>query len=153
MIKTNRFVKIVSVRGLPLRLVVNSLRVPIVSEDPSTVDKFKGYVLELSLGCTKPMRLPIGHESEYLLRPCTLMILFRDLDRFCQSLTDGDAHTTGFTRVIKLLVKVAPLLETTSRVTIDPLFEDFFSIKTQRLLLAPLRAHLKGYKVLRLRVE
>jgi hypothetical protein len=49
MIKTNRFVKISSVRGLPVRLPLTGLRVPMVTMDEEFVEHFEGYVLTVHL--------------------------------------------------------------------------------------------------------
>jgi hypothetical protein len=57
MIKTNRFVKITSVPGLPFTLLLKGLRVSIVASQPDTVNRFQGYVLAIHLGTSKPYSL------------------------------------------------------------------------------------------------
>lgn len=55
LVKTNRFIKIPSDHGVPLRMVLNGVRVPMVAWSKSSVNNFKGYVLAVYLNCTKPI--------------------------------------------------------------------------------------------------
>jgi hypothetical protein len=58
MAKTNRFVKVKSVPGLPLCTLLNGLRVPIVTEKKKVVNGFRGYVLAIDLGSAKSITIP-----------------------------------------------------------------------------------------------
>jgi hypothetical protein len=49
MIKTNRFVEVSSVRGLPVRLPVTGLGVPMVTMNEEAVEQFESYVLAVHL--------------------------------------------------------------------------------------------------------
>ena len=150
MIKTNRFVKITSVRGLPLWLLLNGLRVPIVTSDKGRVDKFKGYVLAVHLGCENPLPIPEGSDGSRFLVPCTLMVLHRDVDVFCLALTDGDAHAPGFSENLQISMTVAPDLNEQKTSHNTPSLRDFFSESMQKRLLAPFRTRLRGYKAVKI---
>ena len=141
MIKTNRFVKIVSVRELKLRMLLCALRVPVVCEDKIKVEQFKGYVLAVDLGCKAPSQLYDEPESIPYTHACTLMILHRDVQIFCRALTDGDVHFTKYSQNLLLTITMAPVLDAMRRVELTP----FFTRKTQETLLAPFEAELHGY--------
>jgi hypothetical protein len=108
LVKTNRFVKVTSVRGLPVRLLLNSLQVPVVTSDKKAVDAFKGYVLGVHLGCATPF--PTTGDPG-LLDPCNVMLLHRDMDVFCSVLADGDARRPGFSENLQMSLTVAPILK------------------------------------------
>ena len=143
MLKTNRFVKITSVPGLPFTPLLKGLRVPIVASQPDTVDRFQGYVLAIHLATSLTIQDP--NDPRGTLEPCTLMLLHRDVDRLCLALTNGDAHSSGFSVNLRISITVAPLLA-------YPLdkqaasVKTFFSNTTQKALLAPLRTRLRGIK-------
>ncbi|KAF2871153.1 hypothetical protein BDV95DRAFT_521672 [Massariosphaeria phaeospora] len=144
MLKTNRFVKVTSVQGLPMQLVLNTLRVPIVTSHGSVVNRFKDYVLAIHLDTARTSAIPDDLESTRL-DPCTLMILHRDLGKLCLALADGDAFTRGFTKNLHVSITVAPVLAGPPTKHAASL-EDFFSEATQKALLAPFKARLRGYK-------
>jgi hypothetical protein len=126
LVKTNRFVRITSVRGIPFRPLMQSLMVPVVASGTS-VSQFKGYVLAVQMGCKEPVNVREDFDAEGMMVPHDLIILHRDLDLFCRALADGDALFD----------------QPSTRST--PSFDDFFSEATQKLLLAPFRTHLRGY--------
>ncbi|CAO2648304.1 Nn.00g075710.m01.CDS01 [Neocucurbitaria sp. VM-36] len=146
LIKTNRFIKITSSQGLPLRLLLDGLRVPVVTEEKTAVEKFKGYVLAVHLGLSKPLPRPRSRMSERNRAACHLMILYRDLDKFCEALTDGDAHTPGLSQALQISITVGSVLREMPRQRYTPSLESIFSEKTQETLLASFRNKLRGYK-------
>lgn len=147
MIKTNRFVLISSDSGVPLTMALASAAVPVVAENPKIVKRFKGNVLALFLKIHIPNKslAPQGPEYAHIMAPCTLLILHRDLDRFCQGLTDIDAYMRGFSEKLAMTMMVAPSLFERPVPRFRPMLQDFFTEKTQQTLLAPLRT-LRGFK-------
>jgi hypothetical protein len=146
MVKTNRFVKVTSVRGLPTHLLLNGIQVPVVASSKNVVDSFGGYVLAVHLGTTRTLFQPQEPEYSGLADARTLMILHRDMDAFCHALMDGDAYSPGFTDAVQINITVAPILAVSRPTRHLPSFADFFSDTTQKTLLAPFRATLRGYK-------
>ncbi|KAJ4369671.1 hypothetical protein N0V83_005433 [Neocucurbitaria cava] len=146
LIKTNRFVKITSVRGLPLQKLLVVLRVPVVAVSRRAVERFKGYVLGVHLGFKKsvPMSQVIDKDSNNDAR--TLMILCRDLDMFCQALRDGDSYDLGYRERLQISITMGPVVDEMPCTRYAPLLDEFFSEKTQEALLAPFRNKLRGYK-------
>lgn len=143
MVKTNRFVRLISLGGVPLKSLLNHLRVPVVAKD-SVSTSFKGYVLSVSL--TAPnfisMVLKQGHHN---IEPFSLMVLSRDLDILCDVLMDGDVYVPGFGMEISVKITVAPQATLESSLYKDPL-SPFFSEVTQQALLQPFRSRLRGFK-------
>jgi hypothetical protein len=150
MIKTNRFVKVTSIRGLPLQTVLNGLQVPIVSWDENKVKSFNGYVLAVDIGCARSLQIPQNMPNADLLNPCTLMILHRDMEVFCNAFTDGDARVRSFSKNVQISMVVAPILSELRLTRYSPSFEDYFSKTTQKTLLAPFRTILRGYKAVQI---
>ncbi|KAH7348202.1 hypothetical protein BKA66DRAFT_601376 [Pyrenochaeta sp. MPI-SDFR-AT-0127] len=148
-VKTNRFARITSVQGLPLKLI-SGIRVPVVCEDRLVVNRFTGCVLAVHLDSKSRLQVPGSHEDAPFMEPCTLIILHRDLSRFCQGLMDGDILARGFSNDLQISITVAPIMEEMSRTRNRSSFEDFFSEKTQKALLEPLRAQLRGYKAVKI---
>ena len=146
LVKTNRFVKITSPEGLPLRMPLRGLAVPVVSEKASVVTSFKGFALSLDLSWSQPLDVRSDPVDDELFDSCTLMILHRDLNQFCLALTDGDTHWPGFSDSLGLSITMAPVLDSSPKMRHAVSFEAFFSKKTQENLLAPFRTHLYGRK-------
>lgn len=146
MIKTNRFVKITSVQGLPMKVLINGLQVSVLCEDRMVVERFKGYVLAVHVGSKSPPPRPMDDFHASSIEACTIIILYRDLDQFCQALTDGDLHVPGFSKNLELSITMAPILDEIPRSRYKPSFDAFFSEKTQETLLEPFRKRLRGYK-------
>lgn len=106
MVKTNRFVRVTTSGGFPLLALLNHLRVPVVVEGHES-SQFKGYVLSVSLTCPKHIAADY-EESDLDTDPCNLMLLGRDMDRFCEVLMDGDVYVPGFGMHIAIKIAVAP---------------------------------------------
>lgn len=53
MVKTNRFVKVTSVDGLPVIGALSGQQTPVVTQEKFLVDQFKGYVLSVHFGLKK----------------------------------------------------------------------------------------------------
>jgi hypothetical protein len=151
MVKTNRFVKVTSVPGLPLRTLLNAMQVPIVAKKKKVVNRFRGYVLAIELGSAKSITLPQDQLVSQLLQSCTLMILHRDIEVFCAALSDGDAHVPGYSCNLQISMTVAPILDERRSAEHMPSFDDFFSEATQKSLLEPFRTQLRGYKAVDIR--
>ena len=145
LVKTNRFVRITSTRGIPLRSLMRSLMVPVVACEKRTVGSFKGYVLGILLGLKKPISTQEHTNGEGMVEHEDVMILHRDLDVFCRALADADGHLAGLTASLQLLIRVAPVLSDQRSTPHAPSFTDFFSEATQKTLLAPIRKHLRGF--------
>ncbi|KAI4911227.1 uncharacterized protein J4E92_010282 [Alternaria infectoria] len=145
MIKTNRFVKVTSSRGLPMRLAMAGQAVRMIAIDRDIVDRFKGYVLGVHIGFKLPQFARSPLDSENLREPVTAMILYSDLDRFCKALNDGDLHDPGFSEKIKISITMAPVLDVASSNTLSPDLNGFFTKKTQETLFMPFMANLFGY--------
>ncbi|EMD87563.1 hypothetical protein COCHEDRAFT_1159838 [Bipolaris maydis C5] len=137
MVKTNRFVKVTSVDGLPVIGALSGQQTPVVTQEKFLVDQFKGYVLSVHFGLKK--------NSDWY-EPLTAMMLHRHLDKLCQGIKDGDAHSPGFSESLKISIRMAPVLDNIRSNNIMPSFDGFFSEKMQKTLFAPLRANLHGYK-------
>ena len=131
MVKTNRFVRVTTSGGFPLITLLNHLRVPVVVEGHER-SQFKGYVLSVSLTC--PKHIAANFEDSHLdTNPCDLMLLGRDMDRFCEILMDGNVYVPGFGMHIAIKIAVAPgsILEPSPYK--EPV-SDFFSATTQQAL-------------------
>jgi hypothetical protein len=139
MVKTNRFVKVTSACGLPIHLMLNGQRVPVVAAKKMTVNSFVGYVLAVHLDTKKPIHNANGSESRRLVVQRTMMILHRDMDAFCTALMDGGAFSPGFTAALQITMTVAPVLTGSQLKRYTPSFMDFFSNTIQKTLLAPFR--------------
>lgn len=149
MIKTNRFVRVTSSAGIPLRLLLNHLQVPVVAEKKEYIDSFPGCVLSISLTCSKDMGNRF-RQTPFSTEPCSLLLLGRDMDVFCDTLMDGDVHVPNFGTQVGLKIAVAPgsiLASVSYRDSIS----EFFSDKTQQVLLEPFRARLRGFKKVKVR--
>ncbi|KAH7554934.1 hypothetical protein BM1_07595 [Bipolaris maydis] len=129
MVKTNRFVKVTSVDGLPVIGALSGQQTPVVTQEKFLVDQFKGS----------------SRNSDWY-EPLTAMMLHRHLDKLCQGIKDGDAHSPGFSESLKISIRMAPVLDNIRSNNIMPSFDGFFSEKMQKTLFAPLRANLHGYK-------
>jgi hypothetical protein len=148
MIKTNRFIRVLSRGGLPLRALLNHLRVPILAEDRTTI-LFPGYVLSVLLECPEWNGDAIQHTSVDT-EPCSFMLLGRDMDIFCDAMMDGDVYMPGFgTKIaIEIVVGLDSSLRSVPRR--DPM-TGFFSDATQQRLLLPFRNRLRGFKKAKVR--
>lgn len=145
MVKTNRFVKITSVRGIPLRPSLFGQEVPLVSVDDYVVNSFKGYVLDVHLDYKSSDPSLRDDRWRLALEPFTCMVLHRDLDKVCEAFNNGDAHRKGLIATLKMRITVAPVLDAMRDNAISPFFDDFFTKKTQETLLRPFTANLYGY--------
>jgi hypothetical protein len=145
MVKTNRFVKVTSVRGLAMNALLSGMQVPVMAANKKIVDQFGGYVLAVHLDTAQPITPTAESESKIVFKPRTLMILHRDMDVFCHALIDGDACCPGFIRQLQITIKLPPLLNVPQPTTHSPSFANFFSDATQKALLAPFRAILRGF--------
>jgi hypothetical protein len=150
MIKTNRFVKITSLQNVPLGLLVNGLRVRVVTPKKKAVESFKGYVLGCQVGASRDIPIQQGGPSADLAKACHLMVLHRDMDVFCSALMDGDAHCPGITKILQITMTVAPVLSERHPSRHSPLLIDFFSKQTQQTLLTPFRTTLRGFKSIKI---
>ncbi|KAF2449625.1 hypothetical protein P171DRAFT_427802 [Karstenula rhodostoma CBS 690.94] len=147
MVKTNRFVRVTTAGRSPLRLLLNHLRVPVVTEDPGSVNSFNGYVLSVTL------TFPREHGSTFKnlpAEPCSLMLLGRDMDIFCDILMDGDTYLPGFGTKTAMKIAVAPG-SILSPCSYKYPISEFFSEKTQQVLLQPFRNRLRGFKKIKVR--
>ncbi|KAJ4360620.1 uncharacterized protein N0V89_001186 [Didymosphaeria variabile] len=131
MVKKNRFVRVTTSGGFPLRLLLNHLRVPVVTEVKESVDNFQGYVLSVTLTFPKEVGQAF-QDTPFSVEPCSLMLLSRDMDVLCDVLMDGDTHLPGFGTNVAIKIAVAPGSILSSSSYKDPI-SDFFSEKTQQI--------------------
>ncbi|KAI0010529.1 hypothetical protein F4779DRAFT_616498 [Xylariaceae sp. FL0662B] len=133
MVKTNRFVRVESTSG-PIRTILEFQEIPVVTDKAEYVERFKGYVLSLSMSVEAERMPDPARASDLLSRlpPYSCILLGRDLDRF----------TKSFSRSVTLSISVAPLNEL--RVADRAAFEGFFSETTQRNLLRPFQNNIRG---------
>ncbi|KAH7073602.1 hypothetical protein BKA63DRAFT_37285 [Paraphoma chrysanthemicola] len=146
MIKVNRFIKVTSVRGTPLRSIVNSLQLPIVASNRRAVDVFPRYVMAVHLSFVNDLSWSEHDDNTGMFDPCSFMILHRDLDTFCEALSDGDVHVRGFSEALRLTITIAPFLADPVLANSAPQLQDFFSTTTQKSLLVSFRTRLRGFK-------
>ncbi|KAI2622085.1 hypothetical protein GGS21DRAFT_373714 [Xylaria nigripes] len=124
--KGNLFVRVVF-RGLHVRSIMMPKQVPIVAEGMTVVDAFKGYVMSHQIEMPDTGIFPPHH----------MMILWRDLDLFCQALaTCGNGTITG-TRSKHCVTVHNPFAETST--------PNFLNLERQERLLQPYRKHLRGF--------
>jgi hypothetical protein len=110
MIKTNRFVKITSTQGLPLRLLVDGVRMRVVAWNKKVAESFKGYVIAVHLSSSRSLPIPQHRTGRDTVEPCTLMVLHWDMDVFCDGLSDGDKISPGFSDILQISLSAAPIL-------------------------------------------
>jgi hypothetical protein len=146
MVKTNRFVKVTTARGLPTYLMLNGQQVPVVAANKKIVNSFGGYVFAVHLSTSKPAYNTPEFEHKKIVVPRTMMMLHQDMDSFCAALMDGDAFSPGFTASVEITIRVGPTLTGSQPERYAPSFADFFSDTTQKALLAPFRTILRGFK-------
>jgi hypothetical protein len=148
MVKTNKFVRITSNGGLPLKLLLKHLRVPIVAEKRASI-LFPGYVLSMLLRCQ--FSYDDEHQEPLLdTEPCSLMLLGRDMDVFCDILMDGDTYMRNFGTRVAIEIVLAPDSLLVTKPYKDSL-AGFFSDVTQQSLLSPFRSRLRGFKKVKVR--
>jgi hypothetical protein len=150
MVKSNRFVKITSSRGLPLWGALKGRAIRMIAIDKETVDRFKGYVLSVHIGFKSPRKISTTHDRDYdshsLREPVTAMILHSDIGRFYEALNDVPLHDSGFIDKVRVSITMAAVLDFVQGNTISPAFVSFFTKQTQETLLKPLMNKLYGYK-------
>lgn len=146
MVKTNRFVRVTTSEGIPLRFILNHLRVPVVSDDVGRTRQFQGYVLAIAL--TSRKEIGDRFKGTFSTAPCSLMLLSRDMDDFCSVLVDGDVHIPDFGAKVAMLFTMAPNLPERPTSHKNPMSQ-FFSEKTQEVILRPFRTHLRGFKTVK----
>ncbi|KAE8844222.1 hypothetical protein HRS9122_05325 [Pyrenophora teres f. teres] len=146
MVKTNRFVKITSVRSIPLPVALSGHQAPLVSAKERVVNNFKGYVLDIHLNYKREGQSVRDDRELPGRQAMTCMVLHRDLVKVCSAFNDLDAHLKGLVAMLKMSITIAPNLECMRSDPISPSFDDFFTKKTQQALLKPLTDNLYGYQ-------
>ncbi len=142
MVKTNRFVLLRANKNFPLHTILMFQQLPIVTLDKAHISQFKGYVLELRLTTSTIFEKGPNHRGPNLLRA---MICAESLGSFVEGMKGATTNFIGFSTVINLGIRMAPILDHVSPRYQDSL-ADFFSETTQSLLLEPFKAKLRGYK-------
>jgi hypothetical protein len=152
MIKTNRFISVKSA-GIPIRNLLNSLLIRPVMVDEAALSAFEGYTLAVSILRKRDQRAA-DIEGKVDLQPRSFMLLGRDLDSFCEVLSDGEVHMSGFSTGLAISITVAPMLRSTQQSQPrykDSLIDFFSAEKTQQTLLRPFQTYLKGIKTIQVR--
>lgn len=135
MVKKNRFVRVIS-RGVP-NYLLSAMKVPIVTTNSDHVNRFRGYVLEVTMTSHEepvPEMPPRAHD------PFEAMILARDAGALCFGLMSGNKVIPGFADRVNLVLNLG-LVVTASREARD--YEDleslkrYFSEKNQKEILQP----------------
>ncbi|PVH92005.1 hypothetical protein DM02DRAFT_605897 [Periconia macrospinosa] len=132
MVKTNCFLRIELGSGIPNML---RLPVPVVCTNEVAIDRFKGYAASIRLNVGE-----FGNSTEIALRwpPESYMLLARDLDMFCQALSDVDFYREGVTRNLEMAITIGPYEQSPPA--------DFYTDKIQQYLLQPFRKQLRALK-------
>ncbi|KAH9873148.1 hypothetical protein J1614_005546 [Plenodomus biglobosus] len=157
LVKGNEFIKIGCVEGFPLRFLFTAFGVPVVAASKQRVLRFRHYALEVEVsGSAISFEQPTFDLEEAPLPPArVVMMLRRDLDRFCSAIAHGDAYVLGFSQALHLSVTVAPgavMTPTGNSVGVrgTPVFDTFSEVMTQSKLLRPFSVHLQGYTAITL---
>jgi hypothetical protein len=148
MLKRNRFILVRSETHLPTRALMHSRHIPIpmVMALENSVNDFKGYLLDVLLSSKVDLRQRTMHlPQHHLCAPCSIMILAKDLEPFCQSLECGDEQIEGFTSAVSITITVGPSLQT-ARPTFEASLNEFLNDATVGGLLLPFRTHIRGFK-------
>jgi hypothetical protein len=109
-IKPNRFVRILSARGLAARLPLIDLRVPIVAVDEGVVERFKGHMLGVHHSTNILTQVPTNYSITQCYGLFKAMLLHRHLGCFCQGLTDGDSYVPRSNENLQISITVAPVM-------------------------------------------
>lgn len=135
MVKTNSFVCIKSGSGIPIEMTMLGLRIPVVSTDRVAIDRFKGYAISIQMTVGE---FGDAAEIEQDWPPGDYMLLARDLDLFCQALTDVDLFREGVTKNLEMTITIGPSERSPPA--------DFYTDKTQKYLLQPFRRRIRALK-------
>lgn len=135
MVKTNCFVCIESGSGIPTDMTMLGLRIPVVSTNKVAIDQFKGYAASIQMTVGE-----FGNSTEIAQRwpPESYMLLARDLDLFCQALSDVDLYREGVTKNLEMTINIGSYERS------PPV--DFYTEKTQKYLLQPFRRRVRALK-------
>lgn len=136
MVRTNRFVRIESKSALPLQPMFAVQKIPAIAQDSRRIAQFTGAVLDIRLSTSTPLPASEGWLSD--MRPCSVMMLGRDLHLFSQGILNAEYYCPGLAAVIVIDIHLAPLLDLKPP-RYQGSFADFFSEITQETLLAPFR--------------
>jgi hypothetical protein len=136
MVRVNRFVRIESKSALPLQPIFAIHNIPAIAQDSRRIALFTGAVLDIRMSTSTPLR--VREDQSCDLRPCSMMMLSRDLHVFSQGILSADSYCPGFAATIVIDVHMAPLLDLKSP-RYQGSFTDFFSEITQETLLASFR--------------
>jgi hypothetical protein len=136
MVKTNRFVRIESKSALPLQPMFDIHNIPAIAQDSRLIALFTGAVLDIHLSTSTP--LPVNECRSFDMRPCSMMMLGRDLHLFSQGILNAESYCPGFAAAIVIDVHMAPMLDL-KLPRYQGSFADFFSGTTQENLLASFR--------------
>lgn len=139
MVKTNKFIHISST-GLCLDHLLASYQVPFVTMDRIVIERFKGYVMKLSMTSEDAIYNPgRANIPDAYLPNYDIMLLERDWPLFCKMLArGGDALIESFSSMANMDLTLYPWND-------DELpdykesIKDFFTVKTQERFLAPFR--------------
>jgi hypothetical protein len=105
MIKGNRFVHVCSTGGVHFAYMLKAHNVPTLAFDMDdgkkkknrsrnktiepVTQRFRGYALRITLGNNRPHWKRELPPSE-LLKPCNIIMLFRDVEILCEAILEGD---------------------------------------------------------------
>ncbi|KAH7385384.1 hypothetical protein DE146DRAFT_622020 [Phaeosphaeria sp. MPI-PUGE-AT-0046c] len=136
MIKRNQFVR-VTCRGLDVRKLFLEDRIPVVSTKACEVNRFKGYVMHMTL--SKPVFAP----SQFAFAEYEMMMLRADLPNLCEKLdvesvmTDANATTTEHASLH-------------ASIRFNYAYARFFTPRIQEHLLQPIATLVRGVPNLRI---
>lgn len=156
MVKTNRFVRITSSGGVPVQMLILSGPVPVVTSCARAVRAFNGYALSWDLRPLEEILHGPDHESSNHIEhakcpePLQVMIQYRYLSRFCRALADGELHIPDLKEAMQMSIQIGPVVAEQSRKRYAVFFDTFFSVITQKALLAPVLETCRGYKNVRI---
>ncbi|CAJ2502192.1 Uu.00g095860.m01.CDS01 [Anthostomella pinea] len=144
MVRENGFVHVKCVGGLPLGIGLMASCVPIVTQNAAAADRFRGYILSVSLCANRDSPRALSVSDHPLFAPCSLIILSRDLDGFCRAVADADIHIPGCSKLLVMSITVAPKLAQLLPMS-QKSIGAFLTEKMQETVLSPFR-RLRGLK-------
>ncbi|ORX95969.1 hypothetical protein BCR34DRAFT_549517 [Clohesyomyces aquaticus] len=148
MTKTNKFVRI-STANIRIKPILNSFGVPVVTPDPRRANAFQGYILSISM--VKKVAADEGrYEERSVPPPSSMMLLWRDMDRVCKALMEGDAHMPGFSKGLVMSLTVGYMSAQLPRYKAS--LSAYLDLEhNQKEILLPFRTELRGLKAVQVK--
>jgi hypothetical protein len=134
MVKTNGFIRIDFTDASRFHGILDMFSVPIVAADKAQIEQFQGFVLKLT--CAYKYEELAVKQHDLPATQGAVMVRAEDAQRLCCAI-----RSSSF--LLKLGIEVAPALSA-QPARYRPLFDTFFSDKTQRKILLPFQYLIRG---------